>query len=182
MQKQSGFTLIELMIAIAILGIVVSLGIPSFAKLIAENRVSGVTNEFNAALQVARSEAVRRGTAVSIRSVGGAETFQGGWNVFAETATSSGSTGSFETGDTYIREAKSVGGTTTISRTNSSWVVDTSDSTRMYFAFNSRGASNSGNAAYFKICDSSNTSIKGRGLSINVVGKISLDSSSLTCP
>jgi type IV fimbrial biogenesis protein FimT len=176
----SGFTLIELMIAVAVLGVLVAVGIPSFSKLIAENRMAGVTNEFTASLQLARSEAVRRGGTVSVRSVSGAETFQTGWNVFAETA-SSGSTGTYDTGDTYVQQASTVGGKTVISRTDSSWAVDTSSSARMYIAFNSRGALASGAAAYFRLCDSGNTSIKGRGVSVSVTGRVTLESTTLTC-
>ncbi|MCK0506284.1 GspH/FimT family pseudopilin [Aromatoleum anaerobium] len=55
-----GFTLIELMVAIAILGIVLGLGMPAFNSAIQNNRATSATNDLVTALQLARSEAVKR--------------------------------------------------------------------------------------------------------------------------
>ena len=55
-----GFTLMELVAAIAVLAILVTIGIPSFQNLIRNNQVSAQHNELIAMLNFARSEAVRR--------------------------------------------------------------------------------------------------------------------------
>ena len=55
-----GFTLIELVIAITILGILTVLGIPSFTEWIHNTQVRNAAEASLNALQVARSEAVRR--------------------------------------------------------------------------------------------------------------------------
>ena len=59
--KSSGFTLVELMITLAIAGILVAVGIPSFNSTISSNRLTSYANELVTALNLARSEAVKRG-------------------------------------------------------------------------------------------------------------------------
>ncbi|GAB2621559.1 GspH/FimT family pseudopilin [Lysobacter erysipheiresistens] len=59
-----GFTLVELMITVAVLAIVVTLAAPSFSDLINRNRLTAAANEVVGALQTARMEAVRRNTRV----------------------------------------------------------------------------------------------------------------------
>jgi len=60
MKTNRGFTLIELMIAIAVLAIVLGLGVPSFRDAIQNNRATAAANDVVTALQLARSEAIRR--------------------------------------------------------------------------------------------------------------------------
>jgi type IV fimbrial biogenesis protein FimT len=60
----AGFTLIEMMVAIAVLAIMVAIALPSFSQLLATNRLTAQANELVASLQVARSEAIRRNARV----------------------------------------------------------------------------------------------------------------------
>lgn len=57
-----GFTLLELMITIAVAAILVGLAVPSFQYVINVGRVTAPANELLAGVQVARMEAIRRGT------------------------------------------------------------------------------------------------------------------------
>ncbi|HXH02244.1 MAG TPA: GspH/FimT family pseudopilin [Candidatus Competibacteraceae bacterium] len=63
---QGGFTLIELMIVIVISAIILAWGVPSFETFIKNNRVTAETNRFLADIQLARSEAIKRGVPVNI--------------------------------------------------------------------------------------------------------------------
>ncbi len=65
-RRPAGFTLIELMIGITVAAILLGIGIPSFQDTIRRNRVTTQTNVVISALAVARSEAVKRGTPVTL--------------------------------------------------------------------------------------------------------------------
>ncbi|WP_413785040.1 GspH/FimT family pseudopilin [Marinobacter sp. DY40_1A1] len=63
---QRGFTIIELLILMAVLGVVAAIAIPNFSRLIQNNQLTTTNNDLVGALNMARSEAVRRGAAVSV--------------------------------------------------------------------------------------------------------------------
>ncbi len=65
-QKSAGFTLIELMVAMTLLIITMTIAIPSMQSTIQNNRAISVTNDLVASLNLARSEAIKRGVSVSI--------------------------------------------------------------------------------------------------------------------
>lgn len=66
MGKQRGFTLIELMVTVAILGILVAVAAPSFTESLARRSLEGAANELNADLQYAKTQAVSVNTAVQL--------------------------------------------------------------------------------------------------------------------
>ncbi len=55
-----GFTLIEIMVVVSLLGIIAGLTIPSFAQYLQRQKVVGATNELMADIQYARSLAIAR--------------------------------------------------------------------------------------------------------------------------
>jgi len=69
-KKNSGFTLLELMVTIAILAIVAALAGPSFSDLLARNRGAAQVNALVAGLNAARAEAVKRAQAVQFCTSG----------------------------------------------------------------------------------------------------------------
>ena len=86
----AGFTILELMIAVTVLGILLGIGVPSFQGIIRQNRLAAQTNELLAAAAMARSEAVKRGATVSICPVSAADQnlcgndWSNGWLVFSD--------------------------------------------------------------------------------------------------
>lgn len=64
--KLHGFTLLEMMIALAVLAILATVGIPSFSAARASSRLTAVANEFVATVQLARSEAIKRNRVVKL--------------------------------------------------------------------------------------------------------------------
>jgi type IV fimbrial biogenesis protein FimT len=59
--KQSGFTLIELIVTMTILGIMLAIGVPSYQSITTSMRMSGEIDSLMGDLKFARSEAVKRG-------------------------------------------------------------------------------------------------------------------------
>lgn len=91
MQRQkSGFTLIEMMITIALLAVFVALAGPSFREIIINNRAQANANLLVTSLNLARSEALKRNAQVTLcKSTDGtscatAGTWDEGWIVFAD--------------------------------------------------------------------------------------------------
>lgn len=90
----SGFTLIELVMTIAIAAVLLSVAVPSFQSVIRTNRAASLTNELSTALQLARSEAVSRGKTVTVcksnhmadvsPTCNAAASWQDGWIVFVD--------------------------------------------------------------------------------------------------
>lgn len=85
-----GFSLIETMVAVALLGTLVALAAPSFARIGERYKADGVQSDLIAALQSARSEAVNQGRTVTVRRLAGcAEAthpadWRCGWEVFID--------------------------------------------------------------------------------------------------
>lgn len=95
MRKSSGFTLIELMVTLAVAAIALGIAIPSFNDAIANNRSAGLGTELLAAINYARSESVKQGKRVTLcPSENGTSCLESatgwpkGWLVFVDGATS----------------------------------------------------------------------------------------------
>ena len=87
--RMAGFTLWELLIALAIVGTVASLAAPAFNTLVLDSRRTTDVNAFVLAVQLARSEAAKRSrpvvlckTADGLRCGGKEIRFDAGWMVF----------------------------------------------------------------------------------------------------
>lgn len=66
MRKNSGFTMIELMVIIAIVGVLVAVAVPSFTESMAKRSLEGAANELNADMQYTKSQAASVNVAVSM--------------------------------------------------------------------------------------------------------------------
>lgn len=146
-EYNTGFTLFELMITIAIAGILVGVAIPSFTFIITSNRLTAYANELVTALNLARNEAVKRGMSVTVRKVddnsstnkGAGANWEDGWDVF----TDADSDGNFEAGDVLIRTYDPLKFSYTLRGNNFS----------NFIRFTSSGQSNTNGS--FVICDNS---------------------------
>jgi type IV fimbrial biogenesis protein FimT len=80
--RQQGVTLIELMVTLAILVILATIGMPSFTSFLRNTELRSSSESVYQGLQLARAEAVRRN--VRVRFVIGTDT---GWTVATDTGT-----------------------------------------------------------------------------------------------
>ncbi|WP_332740317.1 GspH/FimT family pseudopilin [Hydrogenophaga sp.] len=80
--RQRGVTMIELMVGVVILAILLAVAVPSFQSAIASSRLTTTTNDLVSALSAARSEAIRRGSRVTVcKSSDGTQcTTTGNWS------------------------------------------------------------------------------------------------------
>lgn len=67
--RNGGFTAIELMVVIGILAVLAGLAGPSFTLMIESWRVRNATEALRSSLQIARSEAIKRGGMVAIQKL-----------------------------------------------------------------------------------------------------------------
>ncbi len=86
--NKSGFTLIELMVVIAILAITFSLSVPAYKDLQLRQKINGQANQLFSIIYLARSEAIKRSTVVTICKSGNGQTcgaeWSEGWLMFAD--------------------------------------------------------------------------------------------------
>lgn len=65
-QHSSGFTMLELIIVIAIVGVLIALGVPSFKYVTTANRIASEVNGLLGDMQFARAEAIKEGQTVVV--------------------------------------------------------------------------------------------------------------------
>ncbi|MFZ2209111.1 MAG: GspH/FimT family pseudopilin [Porticoccaceae bacterium] len=88
--RNSGFTLIELMVTIALLAILIAAVAPSFRGLLLDNQAATQANALVGSLMLARSEAIKRNVPVVVcrsntgTTCAGAE-WEAGWLVWPDT-------------------------------------------------------------------------------------------------
>ncbi len=89
-KRYSGFSLLELMFTITLLGILFAIAIPIFGEMIRNNRVTAQNNDFVTALNFTRSEALRRARSTTLcastdgATCSGATNWSSGWISFAD--------------------------------------------------------------------------------------------------
>lgn len=88
--RKNGFTLVELMVTVSVLGILLAVAIPGMQAFVVRNRLAATNNDLMTALNIARSEAIKRATPVSVCKTNDngttcAGTWSDGWMVFVNT-------------------------------------------------------------------------------------------------
>ncbi len=80
-KQTNGFTLIELMIAMVVIGIGLAITIPAMMNFTNTNRKAEQVNKLVRDMTYAKSEAINRGESFCIRTTSGTPVWDGGWRV-----------------------------------------------------------------------------------------------------
>ncbi len=168
MHGHQGFTLFELIITLAIAAIVVGVAAPSFSTMIQDNRFSGQSLDFIAALNLARSEAIKRRVQVTLcKSANEADCTVGGndwgqwWIVFVDNNGDAVRDG----GETILRVHGPLSGNNTL-RGNNNF--------RNFIAYIPSGRSNQ--IGILSLCDSRRSNDIGKAIRINWTGRAMVSS------
>lgn len=173
--QNAGFTLIELMIVIAIVAIFVVVGVPNFQNLIKDNRLSTQANSLVSSLQLARSEALKLRSPVTVcRSTDGAAcagtgNWESGWLVFVD----GGALGTVDGADRVIQNVAQLGANNTLRG---------GAGVNNFISYQPTGLQNTGNGD-FRLCDGNTPDIaKARQISISATGRVSSSQGVAACP
>lgn len=176
MKKINGFTLIELMVAVTVLAVLLTMGIPQFSKMLSNNRMTSTTNSVLAGIQMARAEAITRGVPVIFcqnnatnNGCSGITNLANGWLVGTDTDADGAP-------DEILKVSGAYPGTMQVTG-NANFLTT-------FIRFNASGLIESGNItppATFTICDSSRSGETGKNISVNATGGANLNTTNPTC-
>ena len=82
--SSAGFSLVELIAIVAIALILLTMGMPSFRAVIDNQKLASAANDFFSAINLARSEAIRRGVRVDLVPAGERKEWTDGWIVLVD--------------------------------------------------------------------------------------------------
>lgn len=176
--SQRGFTLIELMVTIAMVVILGTLAAPSFQQTIASSRLTTATNDLYTSLAQARSLAIKRGERVTVCksenstscSTDVTTTWSVGWVTFVDGTRST--TASIDTGETvsYVIQA-----------TDPAIVIRGNNALNIYVSYSPDGQSKTIDGGFqvgtLQICSTSpalSNDNRARRITINIAGRATI--------
>jgi len=175
---QTGFSLIELIVTLAVVAIAIAVGVPSLQRITESNRGASQNNLIMGSLTAARSEAIKRGVNVvmcnSANSTLGApncnskdKNWEEGWIIFTDPDLS----GDYSAGDTLLGVNGKLKGGLTLR------AVDDADKEIDHITFKPDGGlvvNGAAASASFKVCPQDATLTRARGINIIPSGLITI--------
>lgn len=173
---QRGFTLLELMMAIAVLAVVVGFAAPNFLSTIRANRIVTDNNELISTLVFARSEAIKRGRRVTICPSADQATcsttgaWEQGWIAFLDVT----NPGTVDGGDTVLQVWEALDSTTVRAAGSfSDWVS---------FLASGETRATPGNSDSFRVCGEDGDIETARTINVGLLGHPSTQKGTVSCP
>lgn len=171
-KKGFGFTLVELMISVALLAVMLAVGIPSFTTMTQKNNLATASNRFVSSIALTRSEAISRNTTVVMCNINPASNacdtnglWESGWVVWVDLD-----------GDNVIEEPNEALNSEVIHREDAMptgyTLRATTYSNRITFAPTGEASGDIASAAdTFRLCDNSQNVVNSRSINFNAVGR-----------
>ncbi|MEM6710376.1 MAG: GspH/FimT family pseudopilin [Pseudomonadota bacterium] len=157
-----GFTLVELMVTVAIAAVLLGFALPAFNDFVMQRRITTTANDFVLAMNYARSEAARLGGIVSVQALNAADTDNEWGPGFCVVEGDPGNC------NDPLRVFDVGFGDGTVDALDALDGADT-------FSFNSRGMLTAGAAGVLEVCTTDVTIDPGRSLTISAVGRPSVN-------
>jgi type IV fimbrial biogenesis protein FimT len=111
-----GFTLIEVMVVVAIAAILLTLAVPAMSSLLGGNRLEARATELAASIHLARMEATKRGPGARVSvTPNSASDWSAGWTVFVDTTNNANGGVSPTSGNTIVQVAEALPSSVTVS-------------------------------------------------------------------
>lgn len=174
-KKINGFTVIELMIVVSVLGILIAVGLPSLQDTISRIGTNTQAKTLVSSLNFARSESIKRGALVSIcSSTSGtdcaANSWADGWIVFVDNnSDADGAAGSVDVGDEVLRVYQGLGGNTLTFSANLQ-------------QYDPQGFGTNAATRTFLLCPEDGNSVNAQSVEISITGRGRRIHDGLVCP
>jgi type IV fimbrial biogenesis protein FimT len=164
-KREQGFTLLELMTALAVAAVLIAVGVPQLRDLTIQQRITGAAQDLHVDLALARNEAVTRATNVTVcPSTDLATCTNDGWGNGRLTFIDANANGVVDVGELVVKQSQPLPmGLTAIPAVG-------------FVTFNSRGQAA---ALTIGICESGYV---GRNIDIKSTGHASVVTPAVTCP
>jgi type IV fimbrial biogenesis protein FimT len=175
-RRPAGFTLVELMVTVAVAGLVVGLGVPSFLRTLARHTIASQAEELQDAVRIGRNEAMKRsGPVVLCRTEESNPTHCAGsggswqtWLLFTDAARS----GTFAAGDSVLRQKQDVSRRTTV----------TADAASIRFEATGIAHADTGSAVFVLAERGASDHAQQRQVCVNPRGEVAIVGGDARCP
>ncbi|HYL88946.1 MAG TPA: GspH/FimT family pseudopilin [Burkholderiales bacterium] len=187
MRTATGFTLIEILMALVVMAVLMSLAAPSLTKMVLDNRLRSQSADLMTNLAIARSEAAKRGVRVTVCAsttyasatpscTGGGQTaWNQGYIVFAD----QNGDGAFTAGsDTVIKVSDPLAGGNTLA--TSGFNAPASADKLQYRPSGNTNLPAAG--GFFRLCDNRAGATTGRQIQIGISGRPVSVTPTTACP
>ena len=181
-RRAAGFTLVELMVTVAVAALVIALGAPSFLRAIARHAIQAQAEELQDAVRIGRNEAMKRSGPVilcrtEVASPGHCASGSGNWQtwiLFADVTRA----GAFAAGDPILRDHSEASNRMTITSETSSVRFEStgiahSDTGNATFVLNPTGRNAEGSGADGPLT---------RRVCVNARAEVAITEGRSTCP